>query len=113
MDQTPSPEGSIEGLGKPYFQRPILALLFAAIPALRARVYLNFFQGNNERGAQQTIAENLLARRGALIKYVHDCLIKNVNQAHTLLSLMVSGWILRTSGFTSNPLGMMELRSCV
>lgn len=81
MDQTPSSEGSIERLGKPSFQRPVLGLLFAVIPALCALVYLNFFQGNNEEGAQRAIAENVLAQRGALIKYEHDRLIKNVDQA--------------------------------
>jgi hypothetical protein len=81
MSQTPSPEGSIERQGKPSFQRPVLGLLFAAIPALFALVYLNFSQGNNEEGAQRTIAENFLAQRGALIKYEHDRLIKSVDQA--------------------------------
>jgi len=81
MSQTPSPEGSIERQGKSSFQRPVLGLLFAAIPALCALVYLNFFQGNNEEDAQRTIAENVLAQRGALIKYEHDRLIKSVDQA--------------------------------
>ena len=113
MDQTPSPEGSIETLSKPSFQHPKLGLLCAAIPALCALVYLDFFQGNNEEGAPRTSAENLLAQRGALIKYEHDRLIKNVDQALALLGLMVSGWILRAAGFTLNLSRHMELRSCV